>query len=65
VRAIWRRGRRAVARKRVTLRPGRPRVLRVKAPARARRITLTVKATDAAGNSRTTRRTFRLATAGA
>ena len=39
---------------------GRPRVLRLKAPAGARRVELTVRATDAAGNPRTVRRAIRL-----
>lgn len=60
LRATWRRGARTVGRARGTLRAGRPRVLRVKAPAGARRITLTARVTDAAGNRRTVRRVVRL-----
>ena len=62
LRATWRRGARTVGRARGTLRAGRPRVLRVKAPAGARRVTLTVRVTDAAGNARTVRRAIRLRT---
>ncbi len=60
LRATWRRGARTVGRARGTLRASRPRVLKVKAPAGARRITLTVRATDAAGNARALRRVIRL-----
>ena len=62
LRATWRRGARTVGRARGTLRAGRPRVLRLKAPAGARRVALTVRATDAAGNRRTARRVVRLRT---
>lgn len=60
LRATWRRGARAVGRARGALRAGRARVLRFRAPAGARRVTLVVKVTDAAGNARTARRTIRL-----
>ena len=60
LRATWRRGTRTVGRARGTLRAGRPRVLRLRAPAGARRVTLAVKVTDAAGNARTARRAIRL-----
>ena len=60
LRATWRRGARTVGRARGTLRAGRTRVLRFRAPAGARRVTLAVKVTDAAGNARTARRAIRL-----
>jgi hypothetical protein len=59
-RVALRRGRRTVRRATASLRPDRPRVLRLKLPARTRRITLTVRATDSAGNARTVRRVVRL-----
>jgi hypothetical protein len=60
LRATWRRGARTVGRARGTLRAGRPRVLRFRAPAGARRVTLVIKVSDAAGNARTARRAIRL-----
>ena len=60
LRATWRRGTRTVGRARGTLRAGRPRVLRLRAPAGARRVVLTVRVTDATGNGRTARRAIRL-----
>jgi hypothetical protein len=54
-----RRGRRTVRRTSVTLRPDRPRVVRLKLPARTRRLTLTIRVTDAAGNARSVRRALR------
>jgi hypothetical protein len=50
--ARLRAGKRGVARKRAVLRPGRSRVLRLTAPRRARRVTLTLRVTDRAGNVR-------------
>ena len=43
-----------------TLRAGRTRVLRFWAPAGARRVTLAIKVTDAAGNAHSARRAIRL-----
>ena len=60
MRATWKAGSRTLRRARGTLRAGRARVLVLKAPARARRVTLAVTATDAAGNARTARRVVRL-----
>jgi hypothetical protein len=58
-RVALRRGRRTVRRTSVNLRPDRARLLRLKLPAGARRITLMVRATDRAGNTRTVRRALR------
>ena len=60
LRATWRRGARTVGRAGGTLRAGHTRVLRFRAPAGARRVTLAIKVTDAAGNARTARRAIRL-----
>jgi hypothetical protein len=60
LRATLRRGGRTVGRAGGTLRAGRARVLRLRAPAGARRVALTVRVTDAAGNARTARRAIRL-----
>jgi hypothetical protein len=58
--ASWRAGSRTFHRSRATLRHGRARVLAVKAPAGARRVRLTVRVADAAGNARSAKRTVRL-----
>ncbi|HET8949698.1 MAG TPA: hypothetical protein VFN44_04280 [Solirubrobacteraceae bacterium] len=60
LRATWKRGARTLRRAGGTLRAGRTKVLALRAPAGARRVTLTVRATDAAGNTRSARRTVRL-----
>ena len=60
LRATWRRGSRTIGRAGGTLRAGRTRVLRFRAPAGARRVALAIKVTDAAGNARTARRAIRL-----
>ena len=60
LRASLRRRGRTVGRARATLRPGRTSVVRIKRPAGARRLALTVRATDAAGNVRTVQRAVRL-----
>ena len=60
LRASWRVGKRTVRRSRGALRAGRAKVLTVRAPAGARRVRLTVRATDPAGNTRTAGKTVRL-----
>ena len=60
LRATWKAGKRTLRRTGGALRAGRARVLAVKAPAGARRVTLTVKVADAAGNTRAARRVVRL-----
>ena len=60
LRATWKRGARTLRRAGGTLRAGRTKVLALRAPAGARRVTLAVRATDAAGNPRSARRTVRL-----
>jgi len=60
LKATWKAGSRTLGRAGGTLRADRARVLVVKAPARARRVTLTVRATDAAGNAGTARKVVRI-----
>jgi hypothetical protein len=60
VRLSLRRSGRTVARARTTLRARRVRVLRLKVPRGARRLALTLRAADPAGNVRALRRTVRL-----
>jgi hypothetical protein len=60
LRASWRAGKRTLRRARGTLRAGRAKVLTVKAPAGVRRVRLSVRGTDAAGNTGTAAKTVRL-----
>jgi hypothetical protein len=60
LRATWRRAGRVARRARGAVRAGRPRLLRLRVPAGTRKVKLTVRVTDRAGNARTARRTIRL-----